>query len=156
MTIAYCGASPASDRRAALPRTVAFSLMLAGACGLSPKILYAQSTGTEAAEDLLEEVVVTGRRAPLALAGVTEQTAAKSRVTVTGEFLRNQFAGQTVLESLNLVPGLNFTNNDPYGSSGGNFRLRSFDNSRVSLTFDGIPLNDTGNYASFTTESTST
>jgi iron complex outermembrane receptor protein len=50
------------------------------------------------------------------------------------------------------VPGLNFTNNDPYGSSGGNIRLRGFDGNRVSLTLDGIPLNDTGNYATYTNQ----
>jgi iron complex outermembrane receptor protein len=53
---------------------------------------------------------------------------------------------------LNLVPGLNFTNSDPYGSSGGNVRIRGFDGNRISLTQDGIPLNDTGNYAIFTNQ----
>ncbi len=112
---------------------------------------YAQSTGTTAAEDTLEEVLVTSRRTS-SLAGVTEQTAAKSRITVTGETILNASAGQTFLEALNQVPGLNFTNTDPYGSSGGNLRLRGFDGSRISLSFDGIPLNDTGNYAIYTNQ----
>jgi iron complex outermembrane recepter protein len=135
-------------------RVAIFAILAAplAVAALMPGSALAQSTGTEAAEDQLQEVVVTGRRGPMVLSGVTEQTAPKSRVTVMGDFLSNQSAGQTILESLNQVPGLTFTNNDPYGSSGGNFRLRSFDNSRVSLTFDGIPLNDTGNYASFTNQ----
>jgi iron complex outermembrane receptor protein len=111
---------------------------------------YAQSTGTAEVENLAE-VVVTGRRVRQ-LAGVTDQTATKSRVGVTGESLANYSPGQTFLDSLNQVPGLNFTNNDAYGSSGGNLRLRGFDGSRVSLTFDGIPLNDTGNYAIYTNQ----
>jgi iron complex outermembrane receptor protein len=111
---------------------------------------YAQSTGTVEAENLAE-VIVTGRRVR-SLAGVTDQTAAKSRVGVTGESLENYSPGQTFLDSLNQVPGLNFTNNDAYGSSGGNLRLRGFDGARVSLTFDGIPLNDTGNYAIYTNQ----
>lgn len=110
----------------------------------------AQSTGTQAAEGL-QEVVVTGRRAT-SIAGVLEQTAARSRISVSGDFLGNDTPGQTVIESLNLVPGLNFTSNDAYGSSGGNIRLRSFDGSRVSLTFDGLPLNDTGNYSAYTNQ----
>ncbi|NJS40467.1 MAG: TonB-dependent receptor plug domain-containing protein [Rhodobacteraceae bacterium] len=57
-----------------------------------------------------------------------------------------------MFQSLNLVPGINFTNSDPYGSSGGNVRLRGFDGNRISLTQDGIPLNDTGNYAIFTNQ----
>ena len=49
-------------------------------------------------------------------------------------------------------PGVNFTNTDPYGSSGGNLRIRGFDGNRISLTFDGIPLNDSGNYAIFSNQ----
>ena len=81
---------------------------------------FAQSTGTTAAEEL-QEIVVTGRRMGQ-IGAVTEQNAAKSRVTITGEFLQNYIPGQTFLESLNQVPGVSFTNNDPYGSSGGNLR----------------------------------
>ena len=114
------------------------------------QVSYAQSTGTVEAENLAE-VIVTGRRVR-SLAGVTDQTAAKSRVSVTGDSLQNYASGQTFLDSLNQVPGLNFTNSDAYGSSGGNLRLRGFDGSRVSLTFDGIPLNDTGNYAVYTNQ----
>jgi len=110
----------------------------------------AQSTGTTAAEGL-EEIVITGRRVAQ-LGAVTEQNAAKSRITITGDFIQNYIPGQTFLESLNQVPGVSFTNNDPYGSSGGNLRLRGIDGSRVSLTFDGIPLNDTGNYAIYTNQ----
>ena len=47
---------------------------------------------------------------------------------------------------------MNFTNNDAYGTSGGNLRIRGFDGSRVSVTFDGMPLNDSGNYALFTNQ----
>ena len=47
---------------------------------------------------------------------------------------------------------MNFTNNDPFGKSGGNLRIRGFDGSRVSGTFDGVPTNDTGNYSLFTNQ----
>ncbi len=53
---------------------------------------------------------------------------------------------------INLIPGVNFTNSDPYGSSGGNIRIRGFDGNRISLTFDGVPLNDSGNYAIFSNQ----
>ncbi len=114
----------------------------------------AQSTGTEATEAArVEDVVVTGRRGPQSVDGViVAETVAKTRSTITQEFIARQNPGQTVIQSLNLVPGLNFTNTDPFGASGGNIRLRGFDGNRVSLTFDGIPLNDTGNYAVFTNQ----
>lgn len=119
-------------------------MMLAGAAS-------AQSTGTEATE--VETVVVTGRRGPANIDGLaTAETVAKTRNTIGQEFIATQNAGQTILQTLNLTPGLSFTNTDPYGSSGGNIRLRGFDGNRVSLTFDGIPLNDTGNYATYTNQ----
>ena len=111
----------------------------------------AQSSGTEAAE--LDEVVVTGAAGPRNIDGLAvAETVGKTRNTVTQEFISSQAAGQTILQTLNLTPGLSFTNADPYGSSGGNIRLRGFDGNRVSLTFDGIPLNDTGNYATYTNQ----
>lgn len=114
----------------------------------------AQSTGTEATEaTTIEEVVVVGQRGPRNVDGLAvAETVGKTRNTVTQEFIETQTPGQTILQTLNLTPGLSFTNADPYGTSGGNIRLRGFDGNRVSLTFDGIPLNDTGNYATYTNQ----
>ena len=109
-------------------------------------IAQAQTTGSAAMDDSLTEVVVSARRVTV-LGSVTEQTAAKTRVAVTSEYISKQVAGQSVIASLNQVPGVNFTNNDAYGSSGGNLRIRGFDGSRISGTFDGMPINDSGNYA---------
>jgi iron complex outermembrane recepter protein len=109
----------------------------------------AQTSGTIASESetRVDDVVVTGRAGPRNVDGVVvAETIGKTRSSITQEFIGRQQAGQTILQSLNLVPGVNFTNADPYGSSGGSIRLRGFDSQRISLTFDGIPLNDTGNY----------
>lgn len=108
---------------------------------------FAQSTGTQE----VERVVVTGRTTT-GTGLIVPETRPKTRSTITQEYLATQQSGQTVFQSLNLVPGLNFTNSDAYGSSGGNVRLRSFDGNRISVTQDGIPLNDTGNYAIFTNQ----
>jgi len=112
---------------------------------------FAQSTGTEAAEEDMTEVVVSATRVR-SVGIANDQTAPKSRVTVSSEYLDTQLSGQSVFQSLNQVPGVNFTNSDPYGTSGGNLRIRGFDGSRVSVTFDGVPLNDSGNYALFTNQ----
>jgi iron complex outermembrane receptor protein len=112
---------------------------------------FAQSTGTEAAEEDMNEVVVSATRVR-SIGIVGDQNAPKSRITLTSEYLESQSAGQSVFQSINQIPGVNFTNNDPYGTSGGNLRIRGFDGSRVSVTFDGIPLNDSGNYALFTNQ----
>lgn len=108
---------------------------------------FAQSTGTQE----VEKVVVTGTRA--ATGGlIVKEKATKTRSTIDDKYTASQTAGQSVAQNLNLLPGVNFTNNDPYGSSGGNVRIRGFDGNRISLTQDGIPLNDTGNYAIFTNQ----
>jgi hypothetical protein len=111
----------------------------------------AQSTGTDAIEESMNEVVVSATRVRN-IGIVSEQTAPKSRISLSGEYLQSQTPGNTLFQGLNQIPGVNFTNSDPYGNSGGNLRLRSFDGSRVSVTFDGVPLNDSGNYALFTNQ----
>jgi len=126
--------------------TTAIVGTLAGAGAAS-----AQSTGTEAVE--LNEIVVTGQRGPRTIDGaIVAETVGKSRSTITQEFIQTQASGQSINEILNLVPGMNFTNNDPYGSSGGNIRLHGFDGNRIAQTFDGMPLNDSGNYALYTNQ----
>ncbi|MBI5940767.1 MAG: TonB-dependent receptor [Caulobacterales bacterium] len=110
---------------------------------------YAQSTGTTE----VEAVVITATSGQPNIDGViSAETAPKAKASIDQEFIATQPTGQTILQTLNLTPGLNFTNNDPYGSSGGNVRIRGFDGPRISLTFDGIPLNDTGNYAIYTNQ----
>ncbi|WP_205028302.1 TonB-dependent receptor [Oleisolibacter albus] len=108
----------------------------------------AQSTASQ-----LEEIIVTGTREQASVGGlIRAEQAAKARSTITQEYISSQMAGQSVLDTINLLPGVNFTNSDPYGNSGGNIRMRGFDGNRVSLQFDGIPLNDTGNYAVYTNQ----
>ncbi|NEX92468.1 TonB-dependent receptor [Caulobacter sp. 17J65-9] len=103
----------------------------------------AQSTGSQE----VEEVVVTAQRGQKTLDGViAAEKAAKSRATVTQEYLSTQQPGQTVLQSLNLMPGVTFTNNDAYGAAGGDLVIRGYDAQRISMNVDGIQLNDTGNY----------
>lgn len=104
---------------------------------------FAQSTGS--AE--VEEVVITGSKGPKTLEGaIVAESAAKSRSTLTDEFIQTQVAGQSIMQTLNILPSVNFTNNDAYGGSGGDVTIRGFDAQRISLNVDGIQLNDTGNY----------
>ncbi len=49
--------------------------------------------------------------------------------------------GQTAFQTISMVPGVNFTNNDPYGSSGGTIRIHGLDATRLSVTLDGVQLN---------------
>jgi iron complex outermembrane receptor protein len=113
-----------------------------------PASAFAQSTGSADFEG--EEIVVTGSR--VNTNQITIPDVPKSRVTVGAETISHQRPGQTVNEIINLVPGVSFQNNDATGAAGGTFTIRGFDSSRISQTLDGIPLNDTGNYAIYTNQ----
>ena len=118
------------------------------ACALATPAM-AQSTGSIAIDD---EIVVTAQRSDDGVAGIVVPNATKARGVITQELIQTQAAGQTILNTINLIPGVNFTQSDAYGSAGGNIRIRGFDGNRISLTFDGIPLNDSGNYAIFSNQ----
>ncbi len=113
---------------------------------LLPSAVYAQSTGTVDFEK--QAIVVTGTRAT-SVGGVQTPDTPKAKVVLTQEIISRSNPGQSILDTINLVPGVSFQNNDAYGSSGGTLNIRGFDSSRISLTFDGVPLNDSGNYAIF-------
>jgi iron complex outermembrane receptor protein len=125
--------------------------------GASPFVLLvaqalpaaAQSTGTQQLESI-ETVTVTGIQENVGI--MQPIIVPKERSSISQDYINTQMAGQTVFESLNNVPGFNFTNNDPYGNSGGDVRLHGFDGARISFTWDGMPLNDTGNYALYTNQ----
>ena len=114
-----------------------------------PSAVYAQSTGTVTTE---EQIVITGARGAKNVNGFQVPDTTKAKAVISQELIARQQPGQTVLNVVNLVPSVNFTNADPYGSSGGNIRIRGFDGNRISLTFDGVPLNDSGNYAIFSNQ----
>jgi len=126
-----------------------FLLGAATAALILPAAAYAQSTAsTEFSGD---EIVVTGATTQ-GVSGIEIPDTPKARQVLDNEFLSRGAPGQTVLQALNIVPGVNFTQSDAFGSSGGNIRIRGFDGNRVSLTFDGFPLNDTGNYAIYSNQ----
>ena len=113
-----------------------------------PGVAFAQSTGS----DDFDTIVVTGAQNPQGVGGVKIPDSPKAKVVLGQEIIQAQRPGQTINEIINLVPGVSFTNNDPWGSSGGSFTIRGFSSDRISQTFDGIPLNDSGNYAIYTNQ----
>ena len=127
------------------------TLLCTAAAICAPTAAFAQSTGTATTEEE-REIVVTATRAYTGVDGVVVPDTTKAKALITQELIQKQNPGQTILNTINLVPSVNFTNSDPYGSSGGNIRIRGFDGNRISLTFDGVPLNDSGNYAIFSNQ----
>jgi iron complex outermembrane receptor protein len=117
-----------------------------------PASAYAQSTGSVDFEDQGTEIVVTGSRVNDGVNGIVVPDTSKAKAVLTAEFIQRQTPGQSVNDLINQLPGVSFQNNDPYGSSGGSMSIRGFDNTRISQTFDGVPLNDSGNYAIYSNQ----
>ena len=127
------------------------ALLCATTAFVMPGVAFAQSTGTTDFENNNTAIVVTGTR-NASVGGVVLPDTSKTREQLNAEFIQRQVPGQSINEVINQLPGVSFTNNDPFGSSGGSLIIRGFDNSRIAETFDGMPLNDTGNYAIFSNQ----
>lgn len=122
--------------------TIAFgSVALANAA-------HAQSTGSV---DFEQPIIVTGTVAK-SVAGVETPNTTRAKQVLDQAIISRQAPGQSINDIINLVPGVSFQNNDPFGSAGGTLTIRGFDSSRISQTFDGLPLNDTGNYALYSNQ----
>jgi iron complex outermembrane receptor protein len=110
---------------------------------------FAQSTGSQ---EFDKPIIVTGHVGPQAVSGVAVPDTSKTREVLTQALISHQTPGQAISDVINQIPGVSFQNNDGYGAGGGFLTIRGFDQSRISKTFDGIPLNDTGNYALYSNQ----
>ncbi|AJP70778.1 TonB-dependent receptor [Sphingomonas hengshuiensis] len=110
-----------------------------------PVCAHAQSTGTLDIES--NDIVVTAGSPTKSLGGFEQAETTKTRATLNQEFIAKQRPGQSVFELINQLPGVSVQNSDPFGAANATMSIRGFDSGRISLTVDGIPLNDTGNYA---------
>src|SRR3954469_5104043 len=126
-----------------------FILFCATSALAIPTVAAAQSTGTVEMEK--DAIIVTGTRTR-AVGGVEAPATSKTREILNSEFIQRHVPGQTINEVINQLPGVSFTNKAPFGSAGGTLIIRGFDSSRIAETFDGMPLNDTGNYAIFSNQ----
>lgn len=126
------------------------ALLCATTAFVMPGMAMAQSSGSVDFE-AESTVVVTGTRTT-DVAGVEAPATTRARAALDAEFIQRQAPGQTINDTINSLPGVSFQNNDPYGSAGGTLNIRGFDSTRISQTFDGVPLNDSGNYALYSNQ----
>ncbi|WP_426198557.1 TonB-dependent receptor [Pseudomonas sp. DC3200b2] len=75
------------------------------------------------------------------------EDSAKSRSTVTKEALDKQTATANAIDKLKYTPGLNISSEDATGLSGFRFTMRGMNSDQVGMSVDGMPINDSGNYA---------
>ncbi len=105
----------------------------------------AQSTGTQ-----VQELVVTGSRGLPDTGGLAQQVqVAKDESVITQQFIKNQVGTSNFAQLINLLPGVTYSSEDPTGILSGDFRMHGLDCNHLSVTIDGSPVNDSGNYACF-------
>ena len=113
-----------------------------GAC--HRHVALAQSTGTQ-----VQELVVTGARAAPSMNGLAQQVqVAKDESVVSQAFIQTQIGSSNFAQLINFLPGVSYSSEDPTGILSGDFRMHGLDCNHLSVTIDGSPVNDTGNYAS--------
>jgi iron complex outermembrane receptor protein len=105
----------------------------------------AQSTATQ-----VQELVVTGARGLPDTAGLAQQVqVAKDESVVTQDFIKAQIGTSNFAQLINLLPGVHYSSEDSSGILSGDFRMHGLDCNHLSITIDGSPVNDSGNYACF-------
>jgi len=126
-----------------------FLIGVAAAAIMLPGAAFAQSAGSA---DFEGDIVITATTNSKGVGGMQIPDTTKARGVLNQEFISRQTPGNSILDTINALPGVSFQNNDPFGSGGGTLTIRGFDSSRIALTFDGVPLNDTGNYALYSNQ----
>ena len=95
-------------------------------------------------------VIVTGKKLGMGLM-VTED-APKARSTITAEELEKQRPTGNAYEALEMLPAVNSYNHDATGLFGGGMTLRGFNSDQIGATINGVPVNDSGNFAIYPQE----
>ncbi|EZI24493.1 TonB-dependent receptor [Pseudomonas extremaustralis] len=78
---------------------------------------------------------------------MVQEESIKGRSTVTKEALDKQTATGNAIDKLKYTPGLNISSEDATGLSGFRFTMRGLNSDQVGMSVDGMPINDSGNYA---------
>jgi len=120
------------------------------ACFAAAANAQTSTTKTDADAGQVREVVVTGKKIGMGLM-VTED-APKARSTITAEELEKQRPTGNAYEALEMLPSVNSYNYDATGLFGGGLSLRGFNSDQIGATINGVPVNDSGNFAVYPQE----
>lgn len=127
--------------------------MLAVACQLvCLGAAHAQTKEAEVSNDPVDskQITITGKKAGQGL--LIQEVVPKARSTVTAEELAKQRSSGNAYSALELLPAVNSYSQDATGLFGGGLTLRGFNSDQIGATINGVPVNDSGNFAVFPQE----
>lgn len=115
---------------------------------LTLSVLSILLSGTVSAEESTVHVGTVSVQGQ-ALGGglMVQEDTPKARSVVTADALEKNPGAGNALDKIKNVPGLQLSSNDSSGISGLAYTMRGMSADQIGLSADGVPLNDSGNYA---------
>lgn len=139
----------------ATPVARALAVLLAGAAASS----FAQQAASDADQPRAKDdnvrigtVVITGQGDRLGAGQMLKEDVAKARSTVTKAATEKDRATGNPYQALALLPSINTFNHDGTGLFGGGLSVRGFNSDQLGFTINGVPVNDSGNFAVYPQE----
>jgi outer membrane receptor for monomeric catechols len=141
-----------------MPKTKLIMALLSGAILFPLKQARAQishsivdDTQANGRRATAEDVLVIGVRRRARGGGlIKKEDRAKSVSTVSSEFISKQASIQNAYQYVNLAPGVQVAQSDPYGlSEQGSVNVRGLGQDEIGYVLEGMPLNDIGYYTAF-------
>ncbi|MDT7833952.1 TonB-dependent receptor [Aquabacterium sp. OR-4] len=137
------------------PVSRALAVLLTGAAASA----FAQQAVNEADQPRAKDdnvrigtVVITGQGDRLGAGQMLKEDVAKARSTVTKAATEKDRATGNPYQALALLPSINTFNHDATGLFGGGLSVRGFNSDQLGFTVNGVPVNDSGNFAVYPQE----
>lgn len=115
--------------------------------GIYLAVMSAMLPGAALAADATDVGTISVKGQSLGGGMMVQDDSAKARSTVTKEAMDKMPSAANAIDKLKFTPGLNVNSNDASGLSGVDYTMRGMNSDQIGLSMDGIPINDSGNYA---------
>ncbi len=123
--------------------------LLVAACFAAPA--FAQQSAKDDKTDV-GTISITGEGDRLGTGQMIQEDSPKARSTVTKSAIDKLRPTSNPYQAMQLLPGVNTSNQDATGLFGGNLRVRGFNSDQMGFTVDGAPVNDSGSFSVFPQE----
>jgi len=129
---------------------------------ISAAPVMAQSTAASGADESaprakedtvrLGTITIVGEGSKLGAGQMLNEDVAKARSTVTRAATEKDRSTGNPFQAMALLPGVNTFNYDATGLYGGSMTVRGFGADQMGFTVNGVPVNDSGNFAVYPQE----
>ena len=100
----------------------------------------------------LGTITIIGAGDRLGAGQMLNEDATKTRSTVTRSATEKNRATENPYQALSLLPGVSSFSYDATGLFGGGLTIRGFNSEQLGFTVNGVPVNDSGNFAVYPQE----